>query len=229
LTHKQFSPYSHRQTKQLNKPQTMKIKLNYPILLLLLNLSFFSCSDYQNTITIDSQNTYTVKYPYPTVYGEVMNTEISSFDPNKACKIILDSIELELQDSIMNYRLSKFIVEHNKVNRLDCAAFIHALHNIRYSKYSLDIDKWNINTLTNSNISNLKAGDCIILTENFDEANEKISHYALHLKNGIFLSVFGAGGSLRTTNIKNLKKFYPCEGIYKITPKTKFVTQATLE
>lgn len=122
---------------------------------------------------------------------------------------------------ILNYLKLDICHKLNDYKGFDCYAFICLLADVKYSPQNPEFDYEEFDY----NKTNPNDGDFIVLTSD-DSIPNSIKHWALYLKDGLYLSKFGKSGEgfsclLDVMDLKGMMTLYECKHTYIARPKDK--------
>jgi hypothetical protein len=139
----------------------------------------------------------------------------------KNTKNLTVKIEKDNGESIVNlsrktiFRLEQFLRDDNCLSwsdrDFDCASFAHHLNDIDYIFSNLDYSKWVISSFEGSE---LNPGDTIMTSNELGT----ITHFAIYLDDGIYLSKYGNHNKLIANTLEEIKKSYKSEFVHKLKP-----------
>lgn len=116
---------------------------------------------------------------------------------------IQDQEELipDLLPTAMTQRFAQIIRGDFAANpRFDCGYFAHHLAGIPYNGLLLDQDKWDFRPFQEQEPIN--SGDTLLMTTTWGQ----ITHMAIYLKNGLYVSKFGRSGGVIVTSLDQMQK-----------------------
>lgn len=129
-----------------------------------------------------------------------------------------DGKTIELPDKIAQNLATFFSTRPEQKSKFDCSSFAHFLNGVPYEFGRLRDEKWDINQITSDD--HLRAGDTIAITngENFS----KITHLAVYVADGVYISKFGTGGGIVFATLEEMKKGFGGEFVFKLEPKENY-------
>ncbi len=131
-----------------------------------------------------------------------------------AIKDVLKIVELP---EAMLERIATFIQEdHKREGKFDCGSFVHFANGIDYEFSQFFIGKWDI---TDFDEQNMVSGDSIMISKDPEHMN--VTHLAIYLGDGLYLSKFGVGGKLIATTMDEMKKGFAGQYAFKMRPNEK--------
>ena len=116
---------------------------------------------------------------------------------------------------IQNQLISYLRFKRNSQEKFDCVSFAHYLNNISHSYGHFDRDLWIIPE--SSQNDDFHTGDTVAIAK--DRQAIKISHFAIYLDDGIFISKFGRGGDVLCATLTQMIAVYQSPHIFKLKPK----------
>jgi hypothetical protein len=103
----------------------------------------------------------------------------------------------------------------------DCGSFAHFMAGVPYTSGIFNPEDWDISLLVDE--SEQKAGDIIMIGGDEDytvqntDVQKTITHLAVYLGSGLYLSKFGASGKLIVANIEEMKKGFGGTTVYRLS------------
>lgn len=117
-------------------------------------------------------------------------------------------------------RIADFIRTETELERdFDCNAFVHKVHNIPHARGVFDPDKWNVTRLEKEDGLMPTDTICISHDPTIEYGRSRITHFAIFLGNGLYLSKFGTSGRLIATTLEEMKKGFGGDFVFLVTPK----------
>ncbi len=130
--------------------------------------------------------------------------------------------DINLPEEILG-KIAAFIREdHRREGKFDCSSFVHFANGIPYEFGSLVISKWDVSDFDESQ---LLPGDSVMISK--DPEHTDVTHLALYLGEGLYLSKFGNGGKLIVTTMRNMKKAFEGKYVFRIQPNNPDIKKDT--
>lgn len=118
----------------------------------------------------------------------------------------------------MLVRMTQYLQRENSLQSpFDCASFAHYANGIPYVFSHFDPSFWNVEAFAESS---MKPGDTVAIHNGGDRL-EDITHFAIYLGDGLYISKFGTAGRLIVSNIDEMKKGFAGEDVVKVSPKVE--------
>ena len=145
-----------------------------------------------------------------------------SLDNLDNTKNILMEVDGKLVDFPQNMtkKLEYYFKEQNNIQEsFDCGSFAHLLNSIDYDWPHFKSEKFNIEQMDNEMLNKLQTGDTVFISKFNNPENYGITHFAIYLSDGLYISKFGNSGKLIVTNMENMKKGFGGKYMFKSTPR----------
>jgi hypothetical protein len=148
-------------------------------------------------------------HEHETVEGDVpSNLEIVIKSQGEDVVVTLPS---NLQSKLLEYLTSGAPSEP-----FDCSSFVHFLYNIEYQFAHFDASKWDINVLASE--EELAIGQAILINESDSDYSKNITHLAIYMGEGLYLSKFGRSGKLIVATLESQKVGFGGDTAWSMTP-----------
>lgn len=126
--------------------------------------------------------------------------------------------EISLKDSIEN-KLIEYLSYGPPKRRFDCGDFVTYLLEMKRSIYRAPLLSPRLRKVTDA--SSVPPGEVVFVSSSAAPRKDDITHFALSLGEGLYLSKFGKGGKLRVTNLEQMKHFYSGRAVYRHLPSSE--------
>lgn len=118
-------------------------------------------------------------------------------------------------------RVAAFIREdHAREEEADCSSFVHFVNDIRYEFGQFIPEKWEISDFDEQASV---PGDAVMISRDPEHAD--VTHFALYLGEGLYLSKFGIGGKLIATTMEAMNGMYEGNHAFLIRPRNPDVQE----
>ncbi len=95
----------------------------------------------------------------------------------------------------------------------DCNCFAHFINQVDFKFGRFNSSSWDVNPLETEGV--LTPGETILI----GQSENKLTHAAVYLGEGLYISKFGASGSLMVTSLKAMKRGFGGDLTWTIRPK----------
>ncbi|NTW46264.1 MAG: C40 family peptidase [Candidatus Moranbacteria bacterium] len=122
--------------------------------------------------------------------------------------------DIDLPEEMLG-KIAAFIREdHRREGKFDCSSFVHLANGIPHEFGSMVISKWDVSDFDEGTLA---PGDSVMISKDREHMN--VTHLALYLGEGLYLSKFGNAGKLIVATMKNMKKAFEGKYAFHIRPK----------
>ncbi len=130
---------------------------------------------------------------------------------NNLLNMYFNNIQIELPQ-LINSKILNVLIYGYPSDDFDCLCYAHYLNDVKYTPKYYNSQLW-IQTKFDKN--QLKPGHTIIM---YDD-NQNISHFAVYLDQGLYISKFGTTGGVYVSDLSSMKKYYNSNDVYQIIPR----------
>lgn len=126
---------------------------------------------------------------------------------------------IDLEPKQLDRMATYLRVNPSQDQQFDCASFVHYVNDVPYQFGHFKPDAWQISSYMNDN--DISTGETILITKKpyLSEAKaDDITHFAIYLGDGVYLSKFGVSGKLIAATLPEMQRGFGGEHIFRLKP-----------